>query len=65
MQQQKLNFSNMCIFVNMCMQQVLKALYSMSVVALRWYKQFTGDLEKIGFVFKNPYDSYSGMLQTS
>lgn len=35
--------------------QVLKALYGMLVAALLWYRQFRGDLEKIGFVF-NPYD---------
>jgi hypothetical protein len=35
--------------------QVLKALYGMLVATLLWYRQFRGDLEKIGFVF-NPYD---------
>jgi hypothetical protein len=35
--------------------EVLKALYGMLVAALLWYKQFRGDLEKIGFKF-NPYD---------
>ena len=35
--------------------QVLKALYGMLVVALLWYKQFCGDLEKENFKF-NPYD---------
>ena len=35
--------------------QVLKALYGMLVASLLWYKQFKGDLEKVGFKF-NPYD---------
>jgi hypothetical protein len=35
--------------------QVLKALYGMLVASLLWYKQFRGDLEKLGFEF-NPYD---------
>jgi Reverse transcriptase (RNA-dependent DNA polymerase) len=35
--------------------QVLQALYGMLIAALLWYKQFRGDLEKVGFKF-NPYD---------